>query len=434
MIKAPISLQDLRRRIYREAKADKAKRFWGMFVHIAKPETLAEAYLLARQNDGAPGIDGVTFDEIEAQGVSVFLTDIREQLLSGDYRPTRTREVRIPKGNGKFRTLSIPTIRDRVVEGALKLILEPVFEADFQDGSYGYRPKRTAHDAIARVADAIIRNHTRVIDVDLKDYFGSIRQDLLLKKVAKRIDDDRVMGLLKLILKKSGKQGIAQGGPLSPLLSNLYLTEVDEMLEKAKSYSHRRDGYYHVEYARFADDLVVLIDGHWTWDNLPQMIIKRLAEEFARLGVTMNREKTKMVDLTKKEVFTFLGFNFYRGRTKSGKTAPRFSPAAKGRTKLFRRIKEEFDRRRSQPVREVIRNINPIIRGWVNYFRIGHSSDCFTFVKNWIERKVRRHLMRARKRKGFGWKRWSKEWLYAELGLYNDYQVRYFHPKAAPVR
>jgi RNA-directed DNA polymerase len=242
------------------------------------------------------------------------------------------------------------------------------------------------------------------------------------------------MGLLKLILKKSGKQGIAQGGPLSPLLSNLYLTEVDEMLEKAKSYSHRRDGYYHVEYARFADDLVVLIDGHWTWDNLPQMIIKRLAEEFARLGVTMNREKTKMVDLTKKEVFTFLGFNFYRGRTQSGKTAPRFSPAAKGRTKLFRRIKEEFDRRRSQPVREVIRNINPIIRGWVNYFRIGHSSDCFTFVKNWIERKVRRHLMRARKRKGFGWKRWSKEWLYAELGLYNDYQVRYYHPKAAPVR
>jgi RNA-directed DNA polymerase len=160
MIKAPISLPDLRRRIYREAKADKAKRFWGMFVHAAKFETLAEAYRMAKQNDGAPGVDGITFDEIEALGVSVFLTDIREQLLSGNYRPTRTREVRIPKGNSKFRTLSIPTIRDRVVEGALKLILEPVFEADFQDGSYGYRPKRTAHDAIARVADAVIRNHT----------------------------------------------------------------------------------------------------------------------------------------------------------------------------------------------------------------------------------------------------------------------------------
>jgi RNA-directed DNA polymerase len=263
MIKAPISLQDLRRRIYREAKADKAKRFWGMFVHVAKFETLAEAYRMAKQNDGAPGVDGVTFDEIEAQGVSVFLTGIREQLLSGNYRPTRTREVRIPKGNGKFRTLSIPTIRDRVVEGALKLILEAVFEADFQDGSYGYRPKRAAHDAIARVADAVIRNHTRVIDVDLKDYFGSIRQDLLLKKVAKRIDDDRVMSLLKLILKKSGKQGIAQGGPLSPLLSNLYLTEVDEMLEKAKSYSYRRDGYYHVEYARFADGTPVQASNLW---------------------------------------------------------------------------------------------------------------------------------------------------------------------------
>ena len=157
MTKAPISLRDLRRRIYRKAKAEAAWRFWGLYVHVCKLETLREAYRLAQQNDGAPGVDGVTFEAIEAEGLEAWLQRLREELIAHHYRPTRLRRVAIPKRSGskELRVLSIPTIRDRVVQGALKLILEPIFEADFQSGSYGYRPKRSAHQAVARVSEAI---------------------------------------------------------------------------------------------------------------------------------------------------------------------------------------------------------------------------------------------------------------------------------------
>jgi RNA-directed DNA polymerase len=164
MIKPPIDLQDLRRRIYVKAKAEPSWRFWGLYVHVCKRETLDQAYWMAKKNNGAPGVDGVTFEAIEAGGVDIFLEQIRDELVRGTYRPLRNRKQSIPKGGGKVRVLSIPAIRDRVVQGALKLILEPVFEADFQDGSFGYRPKRTAHEAVHRVADAIVRYKTRVID------------------------------------------------------------------------------------------------------------------------------------------------------------------------------------------------------------------------------------------------------------------------------
>src|SRR5215471_16276938 len=169
MTKAPISLQDLRRRIYRKAKAEPAWRFWGLYVHVCKQETLQEAYRVAKQNNGAPGSDGVTFAAIEARGTETFLQELRDELLAHTYRPQRLRRVEIPKAGGKgVRVLSIPTIRDRVIQGALKLILEPIFEADFKPGSYGYRPKRSAHDAVLRVAEAIVKHKTRVVDVDLQ--------------------------------------------------------------------------------------------------------------------------------------------------------------------------------------------------------------------------------------------------------------------------
>ena len=215
MTKTPISLQDLRRKIYLEAKADKSKRFWGLYVHICKLETLQEAYRLTRKNKGAPGIDGVTFGSIEEAGLEDFLMQIQNELISGEYRPMRNRQKSIPKGGSKVRVLAIPAIRDRVVQGALKLILEPIFEADFQDGSYGYRPKRTAHAAVDRVASAVVKNKVRVVDVDLASYFNNIRHDILLNKVAERVNDDRVMKLLKLILKANGKRGVPQGGPAS---------------------------------------------------------------------------------------------------------------------------------------------------------------------------------------------------------------------------
>ena len=217
MTNTPISLQDLRRNIYVKAKAEPSWRFWGLYVHVCKMETLREAYTLAKKNNGAPGVDGVTFAVIEAQGAEQFLEQIQGELVERTYVPLRARRKEIPKDGGKVRVLSIPAIRDRVVQGALKLIMEPIFEADFQPGSYGYRPKRTAHEAVHRVATAIVQWKTRVIDLDLRAYFDTVRHYLLLEKVARRINDDAVMRLLKLMVTASGKQGTPQGGVVTPL-------------------------------------------------------------------------------------------------------------------------------------------------------------------------------------------------------------------------
>src|SRR6266545_7751063 len=195
MRKAPISLQDLRRSLYVKAKADPTWRFWGLYVHVCKMETIYEAYRMAKENGGAPGIDGVTFEAIEESGVEGFLRQIRDELITNTYRPMRARKKEIPKDGGRVRVLSIPAIRDRVVQGALKLILEPIFEADFQSGSYGYRPKRTAHQAVNRVAQAIVESKTRIIDLDLRAYFDNVQHYLLLEKVARRVGDDAVMHL-----------------------------------------------------------------------------------------------------------------------------------------------------------------------------------------------------------------------------------------------
>ena len=426
MTKTSIELQDLRKKIYNKAKAEKTWKFWGLYVHICKTETLRAAYEMARKNKGAPGSDGVTFAAIEESGLEEFLERIREELVQGTYLPMKSREKEIDKGNGKTRTLKIPSIRDRVVQGAVKLILEPIFEPDFQKGSYGYRPRRTAHQAIHRVGGALSEGKTRVIDLDLKSYFDTIRHDILLKKIAGRVEDKKVLRLIKLILKVGGKRGVGQGGVISPLFSNIYLTEVDVMLEKAKEVT-RRDKYTHIEYARFADDLVVLIERHCKWDWLVPAVEKRLREELAKLGVEINQEKTKMANLEKGEIFSFLGFDFCKRRNWKGEKVVVCTPRGKAKASLKLKIREIFKQNKSHPVKWVIEQINPILRGWTNYFRVGNSAKCFGGIRDWIEKKVRRHLMRSRQRKGFGWKRWSSEWIYRTLGLFDDYKIRYLH-------
>jgi len=322
-------------------------------------ETLHEAYALAEENDGAPGVDGVTFEAIEAHGVEVFLEQIRDELVGRTYKPLPARRQEIPKDGGKVRVLSIPAIRDRVVQGALKLILEPIFEADFQPGSFGYRPKKTAHEAINRVAKAILQRKTRVIDLDLKSYFDNVRHDRLLAKVAKRIDDDDVMHLLKIMLKANGRCGVPQGGVVSPLLSNIYLNEVDRMLERAKEVT-RNGKYTYIEYARFADDLVILIDAHPRQDWLLPAVEKRLREELATLQVEINEEKSRTVDLSRSESFGFLGFDFRRVRSRRGLWRPSYTPKLKKRTALLRTLKDIFRRHLSQPVGRLIKLINPV--------------------------------------------------------------------------
>src|SRR6266576_2546989 len=384
MTKTPISLQDLRRSLYIKAKTEPVWRFWGLYVHVCKMDTLREAYLMAKKNDGAPGIDGVTFEAIEESGVESFLQQIRDELVSNTYRPMRARKKEIPKDGGtKVRVLSIPSIRDRVVQGALKLILEPIFEADFQPGSYGYRPKRTAHEAVYRVAKAIDQKKTRVIDLDLRAYFDNVQQSLLLEKA----------------IRTTG-----------------------------------REPYTHVQYARFADDMVILIDSHPRQDWLAKAVEQRLREELVKLKVEINEEKSKIVDLAKGGSFTFLGFEYRRILGRNKKWRPHYAPKLKKRTALLAKLKEIFRQNVSQPVEGVIEQINPILRGWVNYFAVGDSSECFSFVRDWVEKKVRGHLMRARERSGLGWKRWSRKWLYGKLGLYNDYRLRrpWSLPKVQP--
>jgi len=424
MIKASINLQELRRKIYLKAKSDKTWRFWGLYVHVCKTETLREAYKLAKKNNGAPGIDGVTFEVIEEAGIDDFLSVIRDELVSCTYKPVANRRKEIPKGEGKVRVLGIPTIKDRVVQGALKLILEPIFEADFCDGSYGYRPKRSAHAAVNRVSQAVINGMTKVIDIDLEAYFDNVEHQILLRKVAQRVNDDKVMWLLKLILKAHSKKGIPQGGVISPLLANIYLNEVDKMLEKAKEVT-KNGKYINIEYARFADDLVICVNDYYKW--LTEAAYKRLIQELVKLKVKVNSDKTRITDLTQGDTFSFLGFVYRRVKTVNGKWAVAITPKIKARTALLRKLKEIFRRFVSQPVSRVIYLINPILRGWVNYFRIGHSSKCFGYVKGWVEKKIRKHLQRARKRHGFGWNRWSSAWLYDTLNLYNNYKIRYFH-------
>ena len=258
MTKAPIDPQELRQRIYRKAKSDKQHRFWGIFAHVTKTEVLEKAYLQAKKNGGAPGVDGQTFEDIESSGRQAFLEAVRDELLARTYTPWANRRVEILKGDGKTRTLQIACIRDRVVQGAVKWVLEPIFEADFCPNSYGFRPGRSPHRALAEVRKSLLRRMSTVIDVDLSRYFDTIRHDILLRKIARRVMDPDVLHLVKQIVKAGGRIGVPQGGPFSPLAANIYLNEVDWYFDAIRQRT-AEGGYEAVNYHRFADDIVITV-------------------------------------------------------------------------------------------------------------------------------------------------------------------------------
>jgi RNA-directed DNA polymerase len=426
MTKAPISLQDLRRRIYRKAKSDKTHRFWGLFVHITKIETLEEAYRIAKSNGGAPGVDGQKFEDIEAAGRPAFLAEVREDLLTGRYKPGPNRRVEIPKGNGKFRTLQIPCIRDRVVQGALKLILEAVFEADFCTNSYGFRPKRTPQQALAQVRRSVMRRMSTIIDVDLSRYFDTIRHSVLLDKIARRIQDPQVLQLVKQIIQAGGKLGVPQGGPFSPLAANIYLNEVDWYFDAIRRKT--AEGTYEaVNYHRFADDIVVTVSGHHTKRGWAERALQRLQEQFELIGVELNREKTKVVNTLKGETFGFLGFDLRRVRKRKGDGYfILMTPKKKARQAVKAKIREIIGHGGATPMPEVVKRINATLAGWVNYFRVGNSSRAFSEVRDYVEMKVRTLLTRRKRQRksSVGWRRWSNEYLYDVLGLYWDWKIQ----------
>ena len=427
MIKPSVNLQELRRRIYRKAKAEKSWRFWGLYVHVCKMETVKAAYREAKANDGAPGLDGVSFEFIEAQGVEKFLNGIQEELFTCTYKPSKNRRVAIPKGRGKTRGLGIPTIKDRVVEGALKLILEPIFEADFHQSSFAYRPQRTAHQALDRVVHGLVQGLTRVIDVDLKSYFDNIRHHILLSKLAKRVEDPQVLHLVKQILKTNGNRGIAQGGVLSPLLANLYLNELDEAMEEEMVKRRREGKWERMTYTRYADDMVVLIDGYPQWQPHVAVIKKRLEVELKKVEVELNEEKTRSVNVSEGGSFGFLGFDLREANNGVGKRFILRTPMKKKQSELLRRVGRilKFSRHRKLP--EVLERIRPVIVGWVNYFRVGNSGRAFDWIRAEVMRQIRRFVMKRKGRRGCGWKRWSNEAIYKKWGLVNEYKVQYFY-------
>ena len=426
MTKAPISLQDLRRRIYRKAKSDKTHRFWGLFVHITKIETLEEAYRIAKRNGGAAGIDEQSFSDIEAQGLAGFLQRIREDLITDSYKPMPNRRVEIPKGNGKVRTLQIPCIRDRVVQGALKLILEAIFEADFCSNSYGFRPKRSPHRALAEARRSVMRRMSTVIDVDLSRYFDTIRHSILLDKIAKRIQDPQVLHLVKQIIKVGGTVGIPQGGPFSPLAANIYLNEVDWYFDAIRRQT-AEGNYEAVNYHRFADDIVITVSGHYTKRGWAERARQRLQEQFALIGVELNQEKTKVVNLLKGEAFGFLGFELRRVRQRRGNGQfILMTPKKKARQAVKAKVRDSIARSGATPMPAVVKRINATLAGWVNYFRVGNASRAFSEVRDYVEMKIRTLLTRRKRRRksSVGWRRWSNEYLYDVLGLYWDWKLQ----------
>jgi RNA-directed DNA polymerase len=427
MIKPSINLQELRRRIYRKAKAEKTWRFWGLYVHVYKMETLRAAYREAKANDGSPGLDGVSFVSIETQGVEKFLEEIRRELLTATYKPTKNRRVEIPKGNGKTRRLGIPTIRDRIVQGAIKLILEPIFEADFHNSSFAYRPKRTAHQALDCVVHGLVQGLTRVIDVDLKSYFDNIRHHLLLGKLAARIEDPAILHLVKEILKANGKRGVPQGGVLSPLLANLYLNDLDGAMEEEMVKCRREGKWERVIYTRYADDMVVLVDGYPRWRRHVGLIRERLQAELRKIDVDINEEKTRVVDYASGGSFGFLGFDLREGRNRFGKRFVLRTPMRKKQSDLVRRVGRILQFSRYRKLRDVLEQIRPVIVGWVNYFRVGNARQAFDWIRFEIMRKIRRFVMKQKGRRGCGWKRSSNETIYKHWGLVDNYTVRYFY-------
>ena len=426
MIKAPIGLQELRRRIYRKAKSDKTHRFWGLFVHITKAETLEEAYRIAKRNGGAAGIDGQSFADIESYGLAIFLAGIREDLVTDRYKPQPNRRVEIPKGNGKVRMLQIPCIRDRVVQGALKLILEAIFEADFCQNSYGFRPKRSPHRALAEVRRSVLRRMSTVIDVDLSRYFDTIRHSVLLDKIAQRVQDPEVLHLVKQIIKVSGKVGVPQGGPFSPLAANIYLNEVDWAFDAIRCKT-AQGPYEAVNYHRFADDIVITVSGHHSKRGWAERALQRLEERLAPVGVELNREKTQVVNTLGGEAFGFLGFDLRRVRKREGEGYYLLmTPKKKARKAIKAKIRDIIHGGGATPAKTIVSRINAALAGWANYFRVGNASRAFSEVRDYTEMKVRTLLTRRKRqrKRSVGWRRWSNEYLYDVLGLYWDWKIR----------
>jgi RNA-directed DNA polymerase len=420
-LETPMAIRTLQRKLYRKAKQEPDFRFYLLYDKIYREDVLQHAYELAKANQGAPGVDGQTFEAIESEGLEKWMEGVRKDLRDKTYKPQPVRRVFIPKPGGGERPLGIPTIRDRTVQTAAKLVLEPIFEADLEPEAYGYRPKRSAHDAIHKVHKLLCEGYTDVVDADLSKYFDTIPHTQLLKSVARRIVDRNVLHLIKMWLKapveerdengkrsmkgrRSSRCGTPQGGIVSPMLANLYMNRFLKhwrITEKSKA--------FRAQVVTYADDFVILSRGHaaealdWTRSVM------------TRLGLTLNEAKTS-IKAARKESFHFLGYTFGPHRYKpDGHWYLGASPSKKSRQRIKQKVGDLLVPVNVGEWEEVRARLNQILRGWSAYFSYGSRATAYREVNNYVADRVRHFLKRRHKVQSRGTEHYGYQRIFGEL-------------------
>jgi RNA-directed DNA polymerase len=420
----PVSIQTLQRKLYLKAKREAGYRFYALYDKVYRGDVLFHAYALVRSNGGVPGVDGIGFEDIEASGVGRFLAELRGELQAKRYRPDAVLRVLIPKPNGGERPLGIPTIRDRVVQAAAKLVLEPIFEADLTDNAYGYRPRRSAQDAVRAVHQALKAGHVHVVDADLSQYFDTIPHAELMQSVSRRVSDGAMLHLVKMWLtapieekgdggkstrRRPGNRGTPQGGVLSPLLANVYMRRFLKAWELRGN--ARRFGSRIVNYA---DDFVILCQRNAAG------ALEEARSILERIGLRINETKTRLCRAPH-EPFDFLGYRFgvqYRFGSGASYTAAYPSPKSVGRLrdKLRRMVGSHMSWHCAE---ELVQEVNRVVRGWTNYFCYGTLWKSYVRLERFLQQRVRGWLVHKHRIEGRGECRFPAEFLYTTLGLVN---------------